>query len=226
MQFILLFIDKYEPLIYLILAFFGLFVVRWLWRAWREWRESYFGLERELAMRRLAQWATVAVLVFVLACVVFVIGTFIVPGLPASVLLATPTVDLLTTPGGEVVGEDVSTLAMTPVPAATIPGSEGCVPGKIEITSPKPGENVSGRIDIIGTVNVPGMGFYKYEFAPLGSEIWATISASRDTIVDESLGSWFTTALTPGDYQLRLVVTDTQGQALPPCVITVRVVGQ
>ena len=37
------------------------------------------------------------------------------------------------------------------------------------------------------------------------------------------LGQWDTGTLAPGDYQLRLVVSDNQGQALPACVITVRV---
>jgi hypothetical protein len=42
-------------------------------------------------------------------------------------------------------------------------------------------------------------------------------------VVQGSLGQWDTTSVPPGDYQLRLVVTDNQGQALPACVISVRV---
>ena len=81
-------------------------------------------------------------------------------------------------------------------------------------------------VEISGTVNVPNFGFYKYEFAVPGSELWATISADREVVKNDSLGSWSTGTLVPGEYQLRLVVTDTQGQALPACVISVRVVGQ
>jgi hypothetical protein len=78
-------------------------------------------------------------------------------------------------------------------------------------------------VDIQGTASVPNFGFYKYEVAPLNSDTWATISAGRDVVVAGSLGKWDTTALTPGDYQLRLVVTDNQGKSLPPCVILIRV---
>ena len=83
---------------------------------------------------------------------------------------------------------------------------------------------MKGTVELIGTVNIPNFGFYKYEVAPQGSDTWATISAGREIINQWQLGSWITTALTPGDYQLRLVVTDNQGQALPACVVPVRVV--
>jgi hypothetical protein len=92
------------------------------------------------------------------------------------------------------------------------------------IISPKAGSEAKGKLDIQGTVNIPNLGFYKYEVAPLNSNVWATISAGRDIKINQSLGQWDTTALTPGDYQLRLWVTDNQGNSLPPCVIPLRVV--
>jgi hypothetical protein len=98
------------------------------------------------------------------------------------------------------------------------------VPDKLIIASPKAGGEVKGKIDIQGTVNIPNLGFYKYEVALINSDAWATISAGRDIVVNGSLGAWDTTTLTPGDYQLRLVVTDNQGQSLPPCIIPIRVV--
>ncbi len=94
------------------------------------------------------------------------------------------------------------------------------------LTSPKAGTEISGKVDVQGTVNIPDFGFYKYEVAPLNTDTWATISAGRNLVINGSLGSWDTTALTPGDYQLRLVATDNQGQSLPPCIIPVRVVPQ
>ena len=51
-----------------------------------------------------------------------------------------------------------------------------------------------------------------------------TISARTQAVSDGDLGTWDASALTTGDYQLRIVVVDNIGQELPPCVIAVRVV--
>ncbi|HSR31147.1 MAG TPA: hypothetical protein VLY63_11335, partial [Anaerolineae bacterium] len=83
-----------------------------------------------------------------------------------------------------------------------------------------------GTVEIRGTVDIPELGFYKYEVSPAGSDTWATIAAGRAAVIDGSLGQWDTSALPPGDYQLRLVVSDTQGRALPACGIPVRVLPQ
>ena len=88
----------------------------------------------------------------------------------------------------------------------------------------KPGDEIKGTIELTGTVDIPNFGFYKYEVAPNGSDTWATIAAGREVVKDASLGRWDTTALTPGDYQLRLVLVDNQGTVLPPCVVPVQVV--
>jgi hypothetical protein len=102
----------------------------------------------------------------------------------------------------------------------------GCIPEKIMITSPEPGDVISGTVDITGTASVPNFGFYKYEVALLGSQKWATISAGREPKLNTTLGPWNTTSLTNGEYFLRLVVTDNIGMALEPCVIAVRVANQ
>ena len=60
--------------------------------------------------------------------------------------------------------------------------------------------------------------------SPQDAETWATISAGREIVKNGDVGLWDTTTLTPGDYQLRLLVTDNQGQSYPPCVIPVRVI--
>ncbi len=217
------FLSTYEVLIYIGLAIGGLIAGRLLWRYWNEWREAYYGLEKEFALRRMGRTVPWLALVLILACGELLIGSIIVPSLPAAFFLATPTLDLLTTPTGTISAELATQLALTPRPVPTIQGAQGCQPGRIAITSPKAGSEVQGTVDIQGTVNIPNLGFYKYEVAPINSDTWATISAGRDIRVNKSLGNWDTTAVTPGDYQLRLVVTDNQGQALPACIIPVRV---
>ena len=102
----------------------------------------------------------------------------------------------------------------------------GCIPDQIMITSPGPGDDVSGTIKITGTADVPNFGFYKYEVAPMGTQNWATIAADREQVKDQDLGEWNTASVTNGEYFLRLVITDNVGNTLEPCVIAVRVFNQ
>jgi hypothetical protein len=218
---------SYAQLIYIVLAISAMFAFRRMWRAWREWRDSVYGLEREFALRRLGQATALGFLVLAVFFVEFFIVTFVAPSLPATDILATPTLDLLMTPAGTLSPAEGTQSALTPGTQELPSGMSGCVPDKIMITSPKSGgDPLSGTVDIIGTANVPNFAFYKYEVAPLGTQEWATISANREPKKDEKLGEWNTEALSNGDYFLRLVITDNVGASLEPCVIAVRVVNQ
>ena len=217
---------SYEPLIYIALAIGGLFAFRRMWRSWREWRDSVYGLEREFALRRLVQATGAAFLILVLVFVEFFVATFIAPSLPATDILATPTLDLLLTPADTLSPEQGTQAALSPVTQAVPSGMSGCIPGQIMITAPEPGATVTGTVEITGTASVPNFGFFKYEVAPLGSQNWATISAGREPKINEVLGTWNTSSLTNGDYFLRLVITDNVGISLEPCVIAVGVANQ
>ncbi len=109
---------------------------------------------------------------------------------------------------------------------ATLPAQEGCIPGQIEWTFPKSGGEISATVELKGTVNVPNLGFYKYEYAEPGKDVWNTIAAGNQAKIDGQIGFCNTSQLTPGDYQLRLVVADNQNKMFPACVIPVRVVGE
>jgi hypothetical protein len=219
------FLASYEALIYILLAIGALFAFRWLWNSWREWQGAVFKLEREFSVRRLGQSAAVSILILILFCIEFSIASFVIPGLPADVFLSTPTLDLLATPTGTLSPEMMTQFASLPSPVI-VANSSGCVPNQVILTSPEPGKEVQGTIELIGTVNIPSFGFYKYEVAPQGSDTWATISAGREVVINGTIGRWDTTALTPGDYQLRLVVTDNEGKSLDPCIVPVRVIAQ
>ena len=52
---------------------------------------------------------------------------------------------------------------------------------------------------------------------------WLTIQAGDIVTHEGRLGYWDTTRLNSGDYALRLVVTDNQGEPVDPCVVHVRV---
>ena len=215
---------NYEPLIYIALAIGGLFAFRRMWYSWREWRDSVYGLEREFALRRLGQATAAAFLILALVFVEFFIATFIAPSLPATDILATPTLDLLLTPQETLSPEQATQAALSPVTQPVPSGMSGCIPGQIMITAPEPGgDPLSGTVEITGTANTPNFGFFKYEVTPRGSQNWATISAEREPVVNGVLGQWNTTSLSNGDYFLRLVITDNVGVPLEPCVIAVRV---
>jgi hypothetical protein len=139
---------------------------------------------------------------------------------PTIDLLATPTITLspaLLTPGA------ASTVAASTPAAALTPQGEGCLPGQLSLSAPRDGEEISGVIVLTGTVDIPNFGFYKYEVARPGETIWLTIQAGREVKREQALGEWDTRTLAQGDYQLRLVATDNQGEALATCTIRVRV---
>lgn len=216
------FLATYEGLIYILLALGGLFAFRWLWKSWQELHESVFGLEREFAMRRLGQALTVSFLILAMFFGELFLASFVVPTLPSADLLATPTMDILSQTQGVLSSSpDISLTALSPTLDTS--STSGCIPGQLIITSPEPGQEVSGTITLVGTVDIPDFGFYKYEVSPQGADTWATISAGREVVQNGDVGFWDTSTLTPGDYQLRLLVTDSQGQSYPPCVLSVRV---
>lgn len=217
------FLETYEVLIYIVLAIGGMFSFRWLFRSWREWRVAVFSLEREFSARRLGRSILISALLLVIFCVESFIASFVIPGLPADFFLATPTIDLLSTPTGTLSPALMTQFAGAP-PQAAQPNAAGCVPGKVEFEFPAPGQEIQGVVELTGTVNIPNFGFYKYEVAPSGSDTWATIAAGNAPVTKGSLGRWDTTAITPGDYRLRLVVIDNQGTSLPPCIVPVQVV--
>ena len=217
------FLASYEVLIYILLAIGALFAFRWLWRSWRESQTAVYTMEREFSSRRLGQSAAISTVIIVLFCAEFFMATFIIPGLPSEVFLTTPTLDLISTPTGTLSPEMMTQFANLP-PQVSVASMIGCTPNQIMLTSPKPGEEIKGTVELIGTVNIPNFGFYKYEVARMGSDTWATISADRNPVNNGNIGAWNTTALTPGDYQVRLVVTDNQGVVLPACVVPVRIV--
>lgn len=217
------FLASNEVLIYILLAIGGMFSFRWLWRSWREWQVAVYKLEREFSARRLGRSAAISALIVIVFCGEFFIASFIIPGLPADFFITTPTLDLISTPTGTL-SPQMMTQFSGVSPQTVAAGNTGCEPNQIMITFPEAGSEIKGAVELLGTVNISNFGFYKYEVAPAGSDTWVTISAQRTTVNNGSLGRWDTTSLTPGDYQLRLVVTDNQGQILPACIVPVRVV--
>ncbi len=235
MEAILQFLKQYEIWIYVLLGAVGVIYLRKLLLAWQEWRNSTFGIERDIAQRRFASALTMVVLVSLMGLAELVLVSFITPALPLAAL-ATPTVDLLATPtvtlAPQATVDLAATTEITPAVGVEVASTQvveerldGCIPGVIEWTYPTEGEQISGAVELKGTVVLPNLGFYKYEYSSPGSGVWTTIAAGNEIKVDQPLGGlWNTEQLTPGDYQLRLVVSDNANQALTPCGISVQVI--
>lgn len=225
---VLRFFKQYEWVLYTILALPALIYVGRFIRAWQEIRSARFGLERETGQYRLNQAAIVLFVLFLTGGVAFSMITFVEPLLPVDAILPTATLDLLATPGTEVAGQEVAEPLGPPSTATPLPTvavlEDGCVAGVLEITSPQPDEAISGVVDVLGTVDIPNFGFFKFEVARAQEELWLTIQAKRNIVRDGVLvEDWDTSRLPPGLYVLQVVVTDNSGQSLPPCRIAVRI---
>ena len=229
------FIQTYEPWFYVLFGAIALFYLRKLILAIQEMRSSVFGLERENAQRKMGISLTILGLSSSLALVIFVLNSFVVPALPKLHLLRTPTIDVLATPTitlavtGSPQNQTLAALAGTktgPSSAQTTtvtPAAEGCIPNQLDWTSPKPGDELQGTVVLKGTVNVLNLGFYKYEYSQAGSNKWFTIAAGNTMVKNDKLGQWNTSQVVPGDYLLRLVVSDNTNKLMPACVVPVKI---
>ncbi len=223
------FLKTYEIWIYVLLALVGLFYIRKFMLAWEELRGAAFGLERESAQSHLNRSAGMLVLLLVIGLAVFMMVSFIVPSVPMANPLYTPTLDLLATATTTLSPDSAGNELPQEIEAVETPptiepiGGEGCIPGQLMFVEPQDGAEVSGIVTLIGTVDYPNFGFYKYEVARPGDAIWLTIQAGREPKQESELGQWDTTALSPGEYLLRLVLTDNEGDSLEPCIIKVYV---
>ncbi|HEY5670942.1 MAG TPA: hypothetical protein VIS10_13175 [Anaerolineales bacterium] len=223
------FFRAYEIWIYLILGLGGLIYIRKFILAWQELREAAFGLERESALGRLNQSASILVVVLALTITEFFLVSFVAPSLPEAIPLLTPTLDLLATTTSTLppttLEAGTSPIQATATVASTPAGlAEGCIPGQVMITSPPSGTEISGVVVISGTASITNFGFFKLEMKRVEESNWLTILAGNEVKVDDTLGAWNTSLLTPGDHELSLVVTDNQGNSLSPCIIGVRVI--
>ena len=175
MEELLPFLQKYEVWIYVVLGIVAFVYFQKLIVAWKDWQGTVFGLEREIAQHRFSTSLTILVLLVVFVLMEFVIVSFVAPSYPQLAVLPTPTLDLLATPTVTLAAAaEAATANVTPTVMTEVT-QEGCTPGQIEWTFPQPGQEISETVELKGTVNVPNLGFYKYEYSKPEEDIWNTL---------------------------------------------------
>lgn len=219
----LLFIEEYQTWIYLALGLAIFIYLRLSWRWYRSRRATIFSLEREQASARLTRSASLLALALVLLVSTFAATTFLGPAVPSGERpTPLPTVSLLASPSFAPDDGNPQTTA-TPLPTIVVDDA-GCANPQATLTQPQTGESLTGIVEISGTADIPNFAFYKYEYISLTpGAVWRAIQAGTLPTREAVLGTWDTRLVIPGEYALRLVVTDTAGNAPQPCVILVRV---
>jgi len=111
--------------------------------------------------------------------------------------------------------------------AAALLGSAALqVPGFAELTSPQPGQVVSGLVTLSGTADHPAFNRYELSFGYVEdtTDTWFFIGEPVDTrVIDGRLALWDTSTITDGDYSLRLRVWLQDGRSLEAVVSGIRV---
>src|SRR5512136_702977 len=141
---VLRFSIRLAPLILLIFLLGLTFGIRRLSRAIQEMRGAAFGLEREIANRHKNRAISALVLVSLLAFSEFFLVIFLVPNIPALSQLATSTINPLTTPTSTFQLQFLETVGAGTPGSTLVAQATGCIPGQIDITSPKPGDEIQG----------------------------------------------------------------------------------
>lgn len=99
-------------------------------------------------------------------------------------------------------------------------------PGFAEITRPVSGEAVRGIVTLEGTANHPAFDHFDLAFAydPDPTATWFPIvDVDRSRVVEGRLAVWDTTAISDGEYRIRLRVWPAEGEPLVTFVAGVRV---
>lgn len=220
------FLANYEVGIYIVIGVVVLIYLKRLIDAMMALGKAQFGLEREVAQKNLRLSITIIALVVLLGISNFVLVSVADVKYPGIARIATPTIDPLSTQQPL----DQASITQTPetfFQTQTAIALTGCVPGQLEWVQPKSGDEVSGSVELKGTVNTPNLGFYKYEYQKQGDDVWTPISAGNRAVIEEAFGGrWNTEQLEPGNYSLRLAVSDNQNNLLQPCVISIKVIPQ
>jgi hypothetical protein len=219
------FVETNQGWLYILIFLLGVYYAQALWVAYLDFRRAIFGLERERAVTRLRRTAAYLALILTSLVVVFLVSTFVAPAIPANdIQTPMPTISVLTQSAEESSGQ-----LSTAIPIEA--GIEACENPNATITSPENGASIGGVVQIEGAASIEAFAFYKLEYRLTSPDAtWLVIAAFTTPVCEAGcpesnlLAEWDTGLVEAGDYRLRLVVTDSAGNAPAPCEIQVRII--
>ena len=102
-----------------------------------------------------------------------------------------------------------------------------CPSADAQIVAPRAGQEVQGRLSIVGTAGFPSGGKYRLEILRPGIEGWAFLWEGFSEVKGGVLMPEFNAGLfAPGVHVLRLVIIDPAGQETNvTCRVPIRIVG-
>lgn len=110
-----------------------------------------------------------------------------------------------------------------PKPDTPTPAPKPVKPGCEHLLAPRPGDTLSGTVQVKGTADIENFWYYKLEFRHDGLDNWHYITGQHTAVENDVLGSWHTNTVPDGNYIFRLVIVDRTGNYPPPCEIPVHV---
>ena len=218
MDSLFIFLVRYQNWIYAVLALILLIYLKKLIGAIQDWNSTIFGLEREYAQKKLN-----TALVMVIVSVLLLIAEFV-----SINYLISDHASADTSAGGGLLEPAVDSEIVAVETAADENGYRGgCEVGVLEWISPRQSEVIKGLYTLSATVNVPDMGFFRYDYAPLSDPTnWNAISAGNLPVIEGVLGPLATTEIENGDYILRLEVLSKTNEVWAPCDVSIRILNE
>ncbi len=200
---------RYEIYVYGVMAVGAAWCVYGIVQAARRLEDTPFGLERAEAEQTRTQAVVGLAALAILAGGLFwstrygmltLSGSVVIPPTPTLVLTPTPITD-----GGAIAVD-----------------SSGCNETLI-ISQPADGTLINTTYEILGTVNTPNLAFYKLELSGAATNgNWVTITVNTTPVMNGVLlPSFSPNPYTPGNYAMRLIAFDNDGNSAPPCAVAV-----
>ena len=149
----------------------------------------------------------------------FFLLLWLLPGLNGLALQAEPSASPTAEPGVTV------TLLPTGLSGPTATQISTAVPPQVAILSPTPGQALQGSVVIQGTTRIAGFKSAELSFAYTNNptDTWFLITLLDTPVVSGTLGTWDTTTITDGSYDLRLNAIREDGSRVTAVVKGLRV---